>query len=235
MAPKSPITLLNVRRVGHILSIAFVTAGLVVILDAGITLAYQEPLSAIYGSVKQREAENQLEKIEDDFSGGVIERAVSRVRDERRQLRLLADGFATREAEKGRPIGRIRAPGMDGLDAVVIQGTDEASLQKGPGHYPETKFPGQGGTIGIAGHRTTYGAPFRHIDSMKLGDRIELQMPYGNFIYEVEKTNIVYPTDVGVVRPMGYERLVLSACHPLYSAEQRYIVFARLIRAKAKP
>ena len=115
---------------------------------------------------------------------------------------------------------------------VFVQGTDETSLQKGPGHYPETPFPGQGGTVGIAGHRTTYLAPFRHIDSVEKGDRIYLEMPYAKFTYEVQKTAIVDPSDVGVVHEVGYERLVLSACHPLYSAEHRYIVFAHLVRKR---
>ena len=118
---------------------------------------------------------------------------------------------------------------MDGLNMVLIQGTDTASLEKGPGHHPETPFPGQGGTVGIAGHRTTYLAPFRHIDSMKPGDRVVLAMPYGRFSYRVQRTAVVDPSDVGVVRKVGYERLVLSACNPLYSAEQRFIVFARLV------
>ena len=83
---------------------------------------------------------------------------------------------------------------------VFVQGTDEASLQEGPGHYPETPFPGQGGTVGIAGHRTTYLAPFRHIDSVEKGDRIYLEMPYAKFTYEVQKTAIVDPSDVEVVR-----------------------------------
>jgi sortase A len=83
--------------------------------------------------------------------------------------------------------------------------------------------------VGIAGHRTTYLAPFRHIDSMKRGDRIVLEMPYATIVYRVQKTEIVDPTDVGVVKYVGYERLVLSACHPLYSAAQRFIVFARAV------
>jgi len=119
---------------------------------------------------------------------------------------------------------------MDGLDMVFVQGTDTLSLEKGPGHYPETLYPGEGGTIGIAGHRTTYLAPFRHIDSMDSGDKIVLEMPYGTIVYRVQKTAIVDPTDVWVVRSVGYERLVLSSCNPLYSAAQRFIVFARAVR-----
>jgi sortase A len=82
--------------------------------------------------------------------------------------------------------------------------------------------------VAIAGHRTTYGAPFRTIDKLDNGDRIRLEMPYGRFNYRVQKTRIVEPTQVSVKRPVGYDRLILSACHPLYSATKRIVVFARL-------
>lgn len=219
------------RRLFHILSIALITAGVVVVADVAVTLAYKEPLSSIYGSIKQAEAESQLDDLEAVYPTHADRRAVARVMNPKRRLRILARRFAA-TAETGQPIGRIEAPAMDGLNAVVVQGTDTASLQRGPGHYPETPFPGQGGTVGIAGHRTTYLAPFRHIDSIETGDTIVLKMPYGTFVYRVEKTAIVDPSDVGVVKKVGYERLVLSACHPLYSAEQRYIVFARLVRER---
>jgi sortase A len=220
-----------VRRLGHILSIALITAGVVVIADAGMTVAYKEPLSSVYGSIRQGEAADELKSIEADYLTPANRKVIREVGDERRKIEILARRFG-RHAKEGQAIGRILAPAMDGLDMVVVQGTDEASLQKGPGHYPETPFPGQGGTVGIAGHRTTYLAPFRHIDSMEEGDRIYLEMPYAKFTYEVQKTAIVDPTDIGVVRGVGYERLVLSACHPLYSAAQRYIVFARMIRER---
>ncbi len=222
-----------VRRAGHILSIALITAGLVVIADVGITLAYKEPLSSIYGSIKQAEAASQLSDLEASYPTPADRRAVAHVgvEESKRRIGILARRFAD-NAGTGDAIGRIVAPAMDGLDIVVVQGTDTASLEKGPGHYPETPFPGQGGTVGIAGHRTTYLAPFRHIDSMKPGDRITLEMPYAHFLYRVQKTAIVDPSDVGVVRKVGYERLVLSACNPLYSAAQRYIVFARLMRER---
>ena len=129
-------------------------------------------------------------------------------------------------------IGTIRLPKIGGRYAVV-QGTDTDSLRKGPGHYPATSFPGEGGTVAIAGHRTTYGAPFNQIDKLKPGDEIILEMPYGKFTYAVQKTKIVDPTDVSVVdRVPGAEQLVMSACHPLYSASQRIIVFSRLKSAE---
>jgi sortase A len=220
-----------VSRFRHIASIALITAGLVMIADVAITLAYQEPLSSIYGSIKQGEAASQLDDLEAQYPTPADRHAVADVKEVKRRISILARRFAD-SVDTGQAIGRIEAPAMDGLNIVVVQGTDTASLQRGPGHYPETPFPGEGGTVGIAGHRTTYLAPFRHIDSMQTGDRITLKMPYAHFFYRVQKTAIVDPTDVGIVKKVGYDRLVLSACNPLYSAEQRYIVFAKLVRER---
>jgi sortase A len=112
---------------------------------------------------------------------------------------------------------------------VFVQGTDEGSLQKGPGHYPQTPLPGQPGTTAIAGHRTTFLAPFRTIDQLRSGDTIVIRMPYGCFTYKVERSVVVNPDALWVTNPVGYDRLVLSACNPLYSASQRIIVFARRV------
>jgi sortase A len=110
----------------------------------------------------------------------------------------------------------------------MVQGTDSASLHKGPGHYPGTPLPGQPGTVAVAGHRTTYLAPFKTINDLHPGDPVVLEMPYGTFTYRVETTRIVDPSALWVTHDVGYPRLVLSACHPLYSASQRIVVFARL-------
>ncbi len=110
----------------------------------------------------------------------------------------------------------------------MIQGTDELSLEKGPGHYPATALPGMGLTVAVAGHRTTYLAPFKLINELVPGDQIIVRMPYGRFTYEVQYHRIVLPTALWVTHDVGYERLVLSACNPLYSAAQRIIIFARL-------
>ena len=112
----------------------------------------------------------------------------------------------------------------------MVQGTDWLSdLSKGPGHYTQTSVPGLGRTVAIAGHRTTFGAWFRHIDSLRNGDPISLQTPYGTFRYRVQYHRVVKSDDWGIIRPQGYERLVLSACHPLYSASHRWVVFARAV------
>jgi sortase A len=216
-----------VSRVARILSTVLITAGLVVMLDVGLTLAYKEPVSSIYGQLKQDAAENQLSDLESRYPTAADLAAIRGVRGVEGKAAVLAHRFGE-TTKTGEAIGRIIAPGM-GANAVVVQGTDTASLQKGPGHYPDTPFPGEGGTIGIAGHRTTYLAPFRHIDSMERGDTVTLEMPYGTFRYRVEKTQIVDDSAVGIVKRVGYERLVLTACHPLYSAAQRFAVFARLV------
>jgi sortase A len=229
------------RRFGHILSIALITAGLLVVVDVGITLAYQEPLSSIYSSIKQGEKESQLKSIESEFltqeDVQEIKRATTEAKQQKdpavlhRNIAKLAQRLVD-ESKPGDALGRIEAPGMDGLNMVFVQGTDESSLELGPGHYPETAMPGQGKTVAIAGHRTTYLAPFRHIDDLNPGDKIILKMPYGTFVYSVQKSEIVDPSDVGIIHDTGYERLVLSACNPLYSASQRYIIFARLVKTE---
>ncbi len=232
------------RRLRHVLSIALITAGLLVLADVGITLAYQEPLSAIYSSIKQGGKESQLKTLESEFltrsDVKQLERAEVTKNPQARRQEVSANvsQLAQRLVDESKPgdaLGRIEAPGMDGLNMVFVQGTDEESLELGPGHYPETAMPGQGRTIAIAGHRTTYLAPFRHIDSLNPGDKITLKMPYGTFIYSVQKSEIVDPSDVGIIHDTGYERLVLSACNPLYSASQRYIIYAQLVHAEPGP
>jgi sortase A len=231
------------RRFAHIASIALITAGLLVVVDVGITLAYQEPLSSLYSSIKQSEKASQLKTLESEFLSPAETKEIQQASKQATQQKdpeALHQDFArlaerlVSESKPGDALGRIEAPDMNGLNMVFVQGTDESSLELGPGHYPETAMPGQGKTIAIAGHRTTYLAPFRHIDSMKQGDKITLKMPYGTFVYAVQKTEIVDPSDVAVIHETGYERLVLSACNPLYSAAERFIVFARLVRSEPR-
>jgi sortase A len=200
---------------------------LVIGVDVGMTLAYKEPLSTIYGSIKQGQAEDDLKALEGRFPAPEDLQAVADAGNSvEARVKVLAERFGD-EVTTGEGIGRIIIPRID-EDMVVVQGTDTASLQKGPGHYPETGFPGEGKTIGIAGHRTTYLAPFRKINEIQDGDEIRLEMPYGTFTYTVEKHEIVDPSQVEIVDNVGYERLVLTACHPLYSAAQRWAVFAKL-------
>jgi sortase A len=215
-------------RAVYILAVALITAGVVVLVDVGATLLWQEPISSLYASVRQHSASSALSDLDRDFPAPADRRAIRDVRGKERKVRILARRFA-RQVNDGQAIGRIVIPGID-LNIVVIQGTSTGDLIQGPGHYPSTPFPGLPGTAAIAGHRTTYLAPFRHLDSLHGGNRIELQMPYATLDYRVQRTKVVQPTDLGILRPKGYQRLVLTACHPLYSAAERIVAFARLER-----
>jgi sortase A len=210
----------------RILSIMLITAGIVVLADAGLTLVWQEPLSAAYGSIKQGQAADELKNLEAQYPTAADLAAVAGVKGDEAKARILADRYAPRLKE-GHAFGRIQIDRIN-LDIVVVQGTDTASLEKGPGHYKATSIPGQPGTVAIAGHRTTYLAPFRHIDQIRNGDQIRIEMPYAAFTYVVTKHEIVDPGDIKILDPVGYPQLVLTACDPPYSAAHRYAVFAKL-------
>jgi sortase A len=198
----------------RLLSTALIVAGLALLADAGLTLVWQEPVSAVYAHREQDRLTDRLE---------AVPRERVRAPDPRRRARAFE-----RTLQPGDPFGRLVIPSI-GVSQVFVQGTDLDLLRSGPGHFPKTPLPGQRGTVAIAGHRTTYGAPFRRIDELEAGDRIELRMPYGRFAYRVERTRIVAPTSMSVIERVGHDRLVLSACHPLYSAAERLVVFARLV------
>jgi sortase A len=134
----------------------------------------------------------------------------------------------------GEAIAILRIPGL-GVEKAVVQGVSTGDLKKGPGHYPETPMPGQPGNSAIAGHRTTYGAPFFELDKLQAGDPIFVTTAQGSFRYEVTSSQIVRPSEVSVLAPTQDNRLTLTTCHPRYSAKQRLIVVAALIGEAAPP
>jgi sortase A len=137
---------------------------------------------------------------------------------------------------EGDAAARIRIPKI-GVDKIVVEGVGVADLRRGPGHYPESPMPGQPGNAAIAGHRTTYGAPFNRIDELVAGDEILVTTLQGAFRYEVFEQHIVSPSQTEVLADAGDDRLTLTACHPKYSARQRIVVVARLVgpAAPARP
>lgn len=117
-----------------------------------------------------------------------------------------------------------------GVNRYVVQGTGEAQLQQGPGHYVGTPLPGQVGNVAIAGHRTTFGAPFFELNELKPGDVIELtDLQDRTWIYRVASQETVLPTDVGVIGPTKTARLTLTTCTPRYWATDRLVVVAFLV------
>jgi sortase A len=148
-------------------------------------------------------------------------------------LRQVDDGVirdpvaAIASVPEGDPVAIITIPKIN-VHKTVVEGVGLPDLKKGPGHYPGTPLPGQKGNAAIAGHRTTYGAPFNRIDELKPGDSVYVQTVQGKFRYIVKETQIVKPTQVEVLEDKGDNRLTLTACHPKYSAKQRIVVVSEL-------
>jgi sortase A len=194
-----------IRVVLRFVASVMMVSGVLLISDAVITLAWQEPVSAYFSQRQQV----KLEKALIDPPARVVRK----------------------EPLRGDALGKLLIPAI-GVSEYVVEGTDAENLRKGPGHYPDTPLPGQRGTSAIAGHRTTYGAPFRHLDELERGDRIVVELPYGTFVYRVDRTQVVDDGALWVTKRVGHDQLVLTACHPLYSAAQRIVAFARLTQRR---
>lgn len=217
-------------RAARWLAILMILAGGLALADGVVTLLWQEPISALIGKLRQDHLTGELKQVEAVRPSVAEERALAGIAGERSRVAYLAAQMQ-QTAKNGSPIGRISIPAI-GAGYVMVDGTDTSDLESGPGFYRGTTFPGISGTTLIAGHRTTYLAPFRHIDSLKPGDRIELNMPYAHFTYTVVGHRIVQPQNVAAATSkVGYSRVVLSACTPLFSAAKRWLVYARLTQA----
>lgn len=219
-----------VRTLLRQLSTILILAGLLLLVDVGLTLLWQEPVSALYAKYRQDALADDLDALGKPSLEPAERKALDRLPLDKDRAAFLARALK-RRTEPGDAVGRVRIPEI-GLSTVVVEGTDGGSLRKGPGHYPETPLPGIRGTVAVAGHRTTYGAPFRDLDKLENRDEVVLEMPYGHFVYRVEEKRIVEPTATWVTRRVGHDRLVLTACHPKYSAARRIVIFARLQRAE---
>lgn len=181
-------------------------------------------------------AENAQQASASTAEAAAIVAAVTAAEAERQAqlaaFRAAADDFERSIAGKtGEPLGKILIPGI-GMDVIMVEGTGKGDLREGPGHWPETPFPGQGGNFVVSGHRTTYGAPFRKLNKVEVGDDIDLVFPYGVARYTVTRVIIVLPTQVEEVAQRGREQVSLAACHPLFSAKQRIVVQGDLISFK---
>jgi len=213
----------GLRRVSNVV----IGLGVAIVLYAGVILAWGDPITWVWAHWEQHQLAGRLHSLEQRYRRQVVPAG-----DAAAWSLLAQDAAKMRaNAHEGDPLGRI-VIGRIGLNAIFVQGTSRfGAPDKGPGHYEETPLPGRNGTVAIAAHRTTFGAWFRHIDSIRDGDVIELRMPYGTFHYRVQHHRIASPnaTRASTVKYVGYERLILSACNPLYSASQRWVVFARAV------
>ena len=194
-----------------------------------VTWLWQDPVTALYTEYEQHQLTATLHG---EFAayrpvhrtarrGSLVQAEGARVAADARRFGL--------HIRRGQPLGRIIVPRM-GLNMVFLDGADETTLEKGPGRYLGSALPGEGQLVYIAGHRTTYLAPFSDIDQMRKGDRITLELPYATFVYRVTGSRIVPADDLAVLRSPGHELLELQACHPRFSATHRYIVYALPVR-----
>jgi sortase A len=147
--------------------------------------------------------------------------------------------------EPGSPVGRILIPDI-GVDFIIVEGVELRYLENGPGHFPNTPLPGQPGNSALAGHRTTFAAPFHRLDELAPGDLVTVETLQGTFTYEVlpqavdpatppQGHRIVTPEQFEILDDKGDNRLTLMACHPKYSAAKRIVVEAKLVNTPAPP
>ena len=218
------------RRAVRIGGALLLTAGVLLLAWTIVVWRWQDPFTALYTHWEQQKLSRSLEH---EFSAfRPLRLPGSNLAAERHEVAADAARFRA-TAKPGQAIGRILI-GRIGLHMVLVEGTDEASLKKGPGRDARTYMPGQNRLVYIAGHRTTYLAPFSHIDDIRPGDYIRLEMPYGTFVYRAYTHRIVPADDLSVLRSPRHELLELQACHPRFFATHRYIVYAHLVAVQPR-
>jgi sortase A len=231
-APSYPVAVRTspARRAARILGTILTVAGVLVVAWVLTVWLWQDPFTGLYTRWEQHRLSSTVNR--------ELANPVNRLRL-RREASLAAEKRAVAAAaaryrahvHTGQGIGRIVVPHL-GLDMVLIEGTDEESLKKGPGRDPRSYMPGQNRLIYIAGHRTTYLAPFSHIDALRKGDLVELELPYATFLYRVTGHRIVPADDMRVLVSPNHEVVELQACHPRFFATHRYIVYALPVRVE---
>ncbi len=216
------------RRVRRLLGWILVLTGIAIGTWTVTVWQWQDPLTALYASHRQAQLSSDLRQSAKAFLDGLPKQASPaispRMAPSAAELRRLATAYASRTSE-GAPLGKLRIPRL-GLHVTFVNGTSSADLRGGPGRDERTGLPGQHRLVYIAGHRTTFGAPFANIDRLRRGDTIVLELPYAVFTYRVTRTRIVDAHDLSVLRPGTRELVVLQACHPRFLATQRLLVYA---------
>jgi sortase A len=206
------------------------TAGFLLLVWAFLVWQWQDPFTALYTKWKQHELSSQYDKRVAAFPA--VEFPSTSLAAERKTLAAEAKRYR-KDSRRGAAIGRIRIPRMS-LNMILVNGTDHDTLKKGPGRDLRSFMPGENRLVYIAGHRTTYLAPFSHIDALRDGDKVTIDVPYGSFVYSVTGHRIVPANDLSVLRSPRHERLELQACHPRFFASHRYIAYARLVRVEPR-
>ena len=214
---------MKMRRAVRILGTGLIAAGVLGLIWVVVVWRWQDPFTALYTHWQQQKLSRQLDH----------ELQVYKPDHRKHGTPVRVDVSAEaarfrRETHPGEAIGRLRVPRM-GVNMLLVNGTDHETLKKGPGRDERTFMPGENRLVYIAGHRTTYLAPFSHIDDIRNGDFIRLEMPYATFVYRAARHTIVPADDMAVLRSPPHEVLILQACHPRFFATHRYLVYASLV------
>ena len=220
------------RRALRWLGTLFVLAGIAALLWSFLVWRWQDPVTYVVTKREQRALSSRYEQRLAEFDRPrAPSRPAARTRSLdslRAELAALASGYR-RSSQEGDAIARIEVPEM-GLDHIVVEGTETDTLKKGPGRYRGTAMPGEGELVYIAGHRTTYGAPFSQIDKLEPGDKVTLELPYATFEDAVAGRKIVPADFVQALESRGREEIALQACWPRFFASQRIIVYAKPVK-----
>jgi len=229
------------RRLLRLTGTLMIVAGVGTLAWALLVWQWQDPFTAIYTHFKQRELASAYNKRFEAFRPPPATTTVSRAAERRLVAREARRYRLT--SHRGEALGRMRIPRL-GLNIILVDGTDHESLKRGPGRYagsaqdltgvigtpPPDFMPGEGQLVYVAGHRTTYLAPFSHIDRLRKGDPVTLELPYATFEYRISVTRIVPASDLAMLKTHGREVLVLQACHPRFFSSHRYLAYARPVR-----
>jgi len=208
----------------HRLGTLLLVIGVGVLAWAATVYFWKDPFTTAYTAYEQRRLASNLDEQFDSWRPN--REPVSQSGEPTKRDDVSREAKRYRLASKdGDAIARIRIPRLD-VNLVVVNGTSVSDLRRGPGRHLETYMPGEHELVYIAGHRTTYGAPFGDINELQPGDTITLELPYATIVYRVTRHRIVDDNDISVLESPHHEQLVLQACHPRFFASQRYLVYA---------
>ena len=214
------------RRLARIVGTLLILTGVGALAWAVTVWQWQDPFTAVVNKLEQRELARDFDRrLEEGRPAILVDASAERLRA---SLPRAATAWR-KESKRGDAVARLRIPAL-GVGEVVVNGTDSSSLKRGPGRYLGSAMPGEGQLVYIAGHRTTYGAPFSRIDRLRKGDRVFLELPYATIEYAITGSRIVPASQLSVLKSKGFEQLALQACHPRFFATHRYLAYAKPVR-----
>jgi sortase A len=222
----------------HRLGTLLLVVGLGVLAWAATVYFWKDPFTTAYTAYEQRKLESALDQQFETWKPAPkpkpkpVAKPSKPTPRPRNDVRREAERFRL-ASEDGDAVAKLTIPRL-GLDVVLVNGTSSGDLRRGPGRHLDTFMPGERQLVYVAGHRTTYGAPFSNIDRLQEGDMISVDAPYASIDYEVTRHRIVDDNDLSVLESHNREELVLQACHPRFFSSQRYLVYARPVAVTAR-